>query len=237
MLFPTKTIALRCQKFMSQCLDPTVPVRVIELTAKENTSTNAPESDKSVTSNLGVVFFPQQNFPVAKQFWQHSGDGISSRRAEFCQRQLDEGRMVDASGSSQAISGRPKGPKRYATKGSTEKTATDKEAAPEGSDATTFLEERFGRNLGFAFVRSAKVALRRRIAGTLKSSVGPQDALKISSEGGRDVEGFTEDDVFLYPTGMSAIFNTHRSLLEVIGERKSVCYRYGKPMSDHHDIF
>lgn len=113
-----------------------------------------------------------------------------------------------------------KGPKRY-SRVSSEKPKKEPEL-----DTTAFVEERFGRNLGVAFVGSAKLALRRRIAGTLRSDVGLQDALTLSQEGGRDVDGFTENDVFLYPTGMSAIFNAHRSLLAILGARKSVCYRY-----------
>jgi cystathionine gamma-synthase len=40
----------------------------------------------------------------------------------------------------------------------------------------------------------------------------------------RNVTGFSEDDVYLYPTGMSAIFNTHRNLLKAKGELKAVVF-------------
>lgn len=162
--------------------------------------------------------FPAGEFKIAKQFWQHSGDGISSRRAEFCHQELEEGSLVEPS----ELSNRPaKGPKRYSRvvvdKGASKLPA----AVPDGPDVSIFVEERFGRNLAVEFVANAKLAVRRRIAGTLKSNVSLSDAIALSSEGGRDV---TEDEVYLMPTGMSAIFNAHRLLLATIGTRKSVCY-------------
>jgi cystathionine gamma-synthase len=217
MLFPSLATASRCRQFI-KTHSPTVPppaVRVIEFTPRLG-------QDACIASGLCAVLFPAGEFKVAKQFWQHSGDGISSRRAEFCQQELDDG-LLREKGLPDELSNRPaKGPKRY-SRVSVDK-GTNKPA--DGPDASQFVEERFGRNLGVEFVANAKLAVRRRIAGTLKSNVALSDAIALKSEGGRDVDGFTEGDVYLHPTGMSAIFNSHRLLLETLGPRKGVCYGF-----------
>lgn len=89
----------------------------------------------------------------------------------------------------------------------------------EGDESSRFVEERFGRNLDISFVEGAKLAIKRRIAGSLKP-----DESKTSNIG--DLERVSETDVYLYPCGMSAIFNTHRLLISVLGLKKSVCYGF-----------
>ncbi|KAL7272730.1 Cystathionine gamma-synthase [Rhizina undulata] len=237
MLFPSLRVASRCRQFVKQKSPSTPPpiVRIVELVSLIPKSESQGE-DGRISSDLYAVLFPTAEIKVAKQFWQHSGDGVSSRRAEFCQREFDDGLLVEKSAyiehSNDPAHRLSKGPKRYS------RTLSDKvqhhvstpEAKPfvtaEEPDTTQFVEERFGRNLDASFVDSAKLAIRRRIAGTLKSNVSPSDALALSNEGGRLVEGFTENDVFLYPTGMSAIFNTHRLLMSVLGPKKSICYGF-----------
>jgi cystathionine gamma-synthase len=185
-----------------------------------------PGAEDRISSGLCAVVYPSGEHPIAKQFWQHSGEGISSRRAEFCQRELEEGLLAEKS-SVQAMPNRvTKGPKRYSRMSQDKGPWKPPSPPADAPDTSRFVEERFGRNLDLAFVRHAKLAVQRRIAGTLRSNVGPLDALSLSREGGRDVEGFTEADVFLYPTGMSAIFNSHRILMLALGAAKSVCYGY-----------
>ena len=220
MLFPTATIAARCQQFVKQksLTIPPPSVRVVELIPRVNESS-------CISSGLAAVLFSSGEFKVAKQFWQHSGDGVSSRRAEFCQQELEDGLLVEK-GLPEEVLGRPaKGPKRYSRVPTDKGSKPLSPAIPDGPDASRFVEERFGRNLGVEFVVNAKLAVRRRIAGTLRSNVVLSDAIALSREGGRE-EGFTEDDVYLYPTGMSAIFNSHRLLMETMGLKKSVCYGY-----------
>ncbi|KAF8543049.1 pyridoxal phosphate-dependent transferase [Trichophaea hybrida] len=219
MLFPSPSIASRCRQFVKQH-SPTSPppsVRVIDLTPRGG-------QDTYISSGLSAVFFPIDEFKVAKQFWQHSGDGVSSRRAEFCQRELEEGFLVE---KGKDLSSRlAKGPKRY-SRGSIDKECFKlSPLVPDGPDTSQFVEERFGRNLGVEFVSNAKLAIRRRIAGTLRSNIGLDDAIALSREGGRDVDGFTEDDVYLFPSGMSAIFNSHQLLLEARGPERSICYGF-----------
>lgn len=86
-------------------------------------------------------------------------------------------------------------------------------------ESSIFLEERFGRNLDLSFAKEAKIALRRRISS------------KINESGSG---GVSEDDVYLYPSGMASIFSAHRAVLEAGGNYKSVCY--GFPYVDTKNI-
>lgn len=81
-------------------------------------------------------------------------------------------------------------------------------------DHSLYVEQRYGRNLPTGSAAVAKQALRRRIAGVL-------DADETSD--GRKVG---EDDVWLFPTGMSAIYNAHLACLAAWKgqEKKSSCF-------------
>lgn len=94
-------------------------------------------------------------------------------------------------------------------------------------DQMVYLEERYGRNLDISFAGRVKIALRRRIAGTLKENVDVNEALlKGTGKSGRSVKGLDESDVYLCPTGMSAIWTAHQLLLNSLTPRKSVCFGY-----------
>lgn len=98
-----------------------------------------------------------------------------------------------------------------------------------------YVEERYGRNLDLSLAPLAKLAMRRRIAGVLKESPGeavPIEKMGKTEQGAtstRGVVSLTEDDVWLYPGGMSAIFHAHQLAMgsrersgKAIG--KSVCF-------------
>jgi cystathionine gamma-synthase len=116
-------------------------------------------------------------------------------------------------------------------------------------DHSTFLEERYGRNLPLSSSKLAKLALRRRIAGVLlphekPASSGAGALERVPRGSGWNEKGkinmdaekrVTEEDCFLYPTGMSAIWHAHQ-LAMVWKERKqgavgkSICF--GFPYTD-----
>lgn len=197
---------------------------------------------------IHIVLFPQDAFPFAKQFWQHAGDIISSRMAEYCLRILDDNkeqadenaeksekskdgdlykpRQTMGSRSRSHYSSKPTSPSPKKT------DAKDEEAV----EQTTYLEERYGRNLPIKFANNAKIALRRRIAGVL---TGEEEDLtdivnKIANigldeqrqqKGDRGIKGLSEEDVYLYPCGMSAIYHAHQiSMIMDDGSLKSVCF-------------
>ena len=97
-------------------------------------------------------------------------------------------------------------------------------------DCSTYLEERYGRNLPQDAATFAKRALRRRIAGVLLrdeaadwETIGaPNSELRPSTRG----LGVTEDDVYLYPTGMAAIWNAHQTISAVRPRAKSVAFGF-----------
>lgn len=99
------------------------------------------------------------------------------------------------------------------------------------SDLTTYLEERYGRNLPLFNAGLAKQALKRRIAGGLLPSDEDygkvQDVARGAGTDGK--RAVTEEDVYLYPGGMSAIWHAHdtcRKNRRAKGEKegKSICY-------------
>lgn len=227
MLFPSRIIANRMLNFMHRLAPDTQGVaRIVEFVP----SAQKPQHSESqrVQPRLSAVLYPAEHWPIAKQFWQHSGDGVSSRRAEFCEKALHEGTMVDKA----SIYDKPrmtKGPRRYQRQMSVDSPhQSPTEDSPDGTDPFAFVEERFGRNLNVQFAVQAKLAIRRRIAGSLTSDADLHEALQHPEdvERTRSAHGFSVDDVFLYPSGMSAIFNTHRNLMSVRPQNKSISYGF-----------
>ncbi len=98
----------------------------------------------------------------------------------------------------------------------------DDELTPEFN---TYLEERYGRNIAVSNADLAKRALRRRIAGIIAPDenmmfLAPEEDL----HGPRRRVKVTEHDVFLFPAGMSAIWNAHQLALSALPPAKSVCF-------------
>lgn len=226
-VFPSLKTARICQDFLVSKIPPdqTSKLRIV------NFVPSAKAANSDVVSKLYAIIYPKEYASVAKQVWQHSGHGISSRRGEFCLNALKDGYLVEDTaeapeGKSPVIS---KGPRRYQQKGSALKEPPSSNP-PEGREYAQFIEERFGRNLSSAFADDAKRAVRRRIAGSLTSTADLSEALESKPSDGR-VAGLTEDDVFLFTTGMTSIFSTHQNLLSAWGgDKKSICF--GFPYTD-----
>ncbi|PWN51960.1 PLP-dependent transferase [Violaceomyces palustris] len=334
-LLPSAAVASRCRDFIksqfakqSPAVTSPPPVRIVHFSIVDPNSRASPSygsnsppcssSSSSVSETLCiyVVLFPAEIFPIAKSYWQHTGDGISSRMAERCLKLLEEsGRLeagsrgdaspdqsaespIEAFSDSKKTFAKSRYHSRYAAVGSGVNSANlsptssgflppkpvavsssalseglsnlsdDQpssrkpiaDAKPEGTrpllsddslsaDHSTYVEERYGRNLPIASAAQAKLALRRRIAGTLLSDrpgCAKNPGASNDSAAGETVRagtGATEDDVYLYPTGMSAIFHAHQVAMIERGIRnpaaspgrlgalgKSVCF--GFPYTD-----
>lgn len=182
---------------------------------------------------ISAVLFPESHFKIAKTFWQHSGDGISSRRAEYCHKAFSDGRLVVKQLAREQIQPQEdmtrlyKGPRRYQKKPSVDITPESTlDGALEGRDYVQFIEERFGRNLDLSLADNAKLAIRRRIAGVLTANLELHEALAASGPPSQEdnVDGLSEHDIYLHPSGMSSIFNTHRSMMACRGKRKSISF-------------
>ncbi|RDW67926.1 putative o-succinylhomoserine (thiol)-lyase [Coleophoma cylindrospora] len=243
MLFPSTKCARRCAKFIisrDSSIDAAA-ISVLDLVL--DTAVDTPEILRKISPTISAVLFPGELFPYAKQYWQHSGDGVSSRRAEFCHTIFLEGLLVDQESIRVAHNEyqKPKGPKRY-QRGSVDKpspNAQSKHAIPVESDvgitngtsetreSSQFVEERFGRNLDVSFVNNAQSAIRRRIAGSLIGDVDlgspPSPTTPTNLRG---VSNLSEDDVYLYPCGMNSIFHAHRTFLEARGPLKSISFGF-----------
>ncbi|KAF8342770.1 pyridoxal phosphate-dependent transferase [Cantharellus anzutake] len=257
-LFPSSRIAQSCRAFMhAHSPGPTapIPVRIAQfmLQPPPTARTARTTSSNQPSVELHIVLFPLEHAALAKSYWQHTGNGISSRLAEYCLSLLPVPDLID---QCEALSGIPISPtpptrnrfgkhygnKRDSLRGSgastpvgsgtvTPKTIDDG-LTPEFN---TYLEERYGRNLALSNADLAKRALRRRIAGIIAPDEktmllapaedlhGPQRSVKV-----------TEHDVFLFPAGMSAIWHAHQLALAALPPAKSVCF--GFPYTDTYKI-
>ncbi|PQE14528.1 cystathionine gamma-synthase protein [Rutstroemia sp. NJR-2017a BBW] len=242
MLFPSTKTANSCVKFMLG-RDPSISpnqLKVVDLVLERGPGST--EIITKLSPSISAVLYPKEFFPVAKQYWQHSGNGVSSRRAEFCHTLFQEGLLVrrTASSSPQSTEKLCKGPRRY-QRGSIDKTSRSNHgsngidgvhspispANSEARESLQFLEERFGRNLDVSLVDNAKSAIRRRIAGALVDEVDLSQAPSGEMTSNmRGVAGLSEDDVYLYPCGMNSIFTTHQMMLKARGPLKSISFGF-----------
>lgn len=225
MLFPSPMTAARCQDFIIRQTPELGPeqVKIVHLVP---ISERARSKELAVISpKISAVLFPADRFQIAKAFWQHSGEGVSSRRAEYCHSLLDKGVLVDSA----TLDESPrftKGPRRYQNK-----TSVDLDNPPSSSndnsepyDPIQFVEERFGRNLDLSLAKNAKLAVRRRIAGSLTADVDLTEALALEKDASRTRKVSAEDDVYLYPCGMNSIFHAHRNLMATKPPLRSIVY-------------
>ncbi|KAF5379060.1 hypothetical protein D9615_005932 [Tricholomella constricta] len=260
MVFATQRVAEQCRSFLQTrsvnsrllslliCPEDKANGRIIE-----RDSRTPPDSSSAASANVHIVLFGPDSFPVAKEFWQHTGMGISSRLAEHCLSMLPDDLTRAGTSSSPPIT--PRFPakafnKHYSVKGQAKSTSPPtspfvgsptKEASVEETldpDHSVYLEERYGRNLPLAYAASAKRALRRRVAGVLirdnnfdcQGEPSAGDKNLVVGPSSRGVADVSENDVFLYPTGMAAIWNAHHIALAVRPAAKSVCF--GFPYTD-----
>ena len=226
-------------------VEPKQRIRLAELDLTQPDETHPLAN---LPARLNVVIFPSKFAPVIKQFWQHSGEGISSRFAQHALRVLEESEAASLQGPGVRGSGtNPRyrlGAYRLDVQQAALQNADERVAA---RDEELFVEERFGRNLEVTDADNAKVMLKKRIAGI----VG--DALDASDSGDPDcpndncgasncnsssavthgnipstavdhdsIRGITENDVFLFPSGMSAVYNANRLVRTLFPGRKSV---------------
>ncbi|KAL8817363.1 MAG: hypothetical protein Q9223_003783 [Gallowayella weberi] len=234
-LLPSHKIAMRCLAFFQNhlaALGSGETTRIIDLLPRADPQIGNDRSHIRLAPMLSAVIYPKRHSAVAKSFWQHTGEGISSRRAELCHRAFNDGFLAPMASNEQTDNRRThlaghksiKGPLRYQKArlqdGAEEEEKVQPISHPEEKrhvtdDSILFVEERYGRNLDLSLAREAKIAIRRRIAGALlaDNNLDPTADGVYSGTGVRQVAGFSEDDVYLYPSGMSSIFNAHRVML------------------------
>jgi cystathionine gamma-synthase len=247
LLCPSKKIADHCRTFILNraALSGTLAhVRLAQYFI-------CPEDSSAQTrqcAELHIALFPADLSPISKQFWQHTGLGISSRFAEHCLSLLpgQDEQNLQSSASPPGSPTLTRSPfrasnKHYSVKqptawipstGVSQPSSTVMPSDMLSKDQSTYLEERYGRNLPLGAAAFAKRALRRRIAGVLigdNMQDGPQGPCAGAQDveigpSSRGVQDVSEDDVFLFPTGMAAIWNAHQLCLRARPPAKSVCF-------------
>eukprot|EP00842_Homolaphlyctis_polyrhiza_P003328 jgi/Hompol1/3997/HPOL_000693-RA len=165
--FPSESSAAACQAFIQQRVSAQVSIDRIRLA-----QVAIPATVSIAQTSVHIVLFPQTLASIAKQFWQHTGEGISSRFAEHCLRTLG----VISTASAELL-----------------------------ADETGSIDQPADR---------AKATVRERIADIISDS-----QFQIS-----------QDNVYLFPCGMSAIYNVHRAILKLRPNIKSV--QFGFPYID-----
>lgn len=217
MVFPLYGAAKRCREFIRKRSD--CRVRVLQLATPP--PANDFQKSSVVEATVGVVFFPAEHFGLAKQYWQHAGEGVSSRMAEYVTKALG-GEGVNGARGKQEWQAQQIQRNLPSIGAAIRQNGGNEEAEREFN---TFIEQKYGRVLDLKFASEAKAALRRRIAG--KADKAGSEAEEMAGKRGKLV---AETDVYLFPTGMAALFSAHRAALSVAGNKKSVCY--GFPYTD-----
>ncbi|KAI6356660.1 Cystathionine gamma-synthase [Pyricularia oryzae] len=254
MLFPNRQAALRCVDYVrgrAPSQSALAGLDAVHLTLTPEAPKVVVDQLRPISPAVSAVLLSPEAFPVAKEYWQHSGDGVSSRRAEFCQN-LFSAKLLVPEGSS-PLSPQPpvfksaKGPRRYrretpsndtpapnGTNGATTPPRAAKTQEQESEEETErFLEERFGRNLDISLLPRARSAIKRRIAGALSADhdISSSHTFPAMESNTRGVNNLVEDDVLIYPCGMNAIFHAHRLLMSARGrDLKSI--NFGFPYVD-----
>lgn len=246
-LYPSGRSAELCREYLhAHSPDPARPidVRIVRYTIHPpevlNPALAKPSSTPRPSVELHIVFFPVENERLGFSFWQHTGSGISSRFAEYCLTLIS---LSEPPAASKATNGThpssptppsPVAPKAKHKHYSALQKGVQSPIAPspapvndeddvDGSspDWSRFVEERYARNLPLSEAPMAKRQLRRRIAGVL---LAEQVQSAESSPSPSTTSGPSEEDVFLLPAGMCAIWHAHRTVTGAFPPYKSVCF-------------
>ncbi|KAJ8295086.1 putative cystathionine gamma-synthase [Rhodotorula toruloides] len=128
-LLPTESTARGCSSFLSSRSPPvhsritSWPIHAVSSSSPTDSTPSASAATRTIT--VWACFFPSSDFPAAKQYWQHTGEGISSRVAERCLILLGE-IEADANGATGGAGASPT-------------QATPSQAGPGQEGATRFF--------------------------------------------------------------------------------------------------
>lgn len=223
MIFASYNCAKRCREYIkSNTENKLILVRVLQLSTPPPATEVEKQSRMELT--IGIVFFPSAEFPLAKQYWTFAGEGVSLRMAEYVTKELfgeEEPRRTRTKQELQAEKIQKKSPSILASM----RTNSQGQNEEVEKEFNTFIEQKYGRVLDLQFAADAKLALKRRISGRAAHSLREQLEEPESEESKRGIF-LHEKDVFLYPTGMAAIFHAHQAALHIDEPKKSVCFGF-----------
>ncbi|KAI8841022.1 pyridoxal phosphate-dependent transferase [Chytriomyces cf. hyalinus JEL632] len=249
-VFPSSRSVKECRAFMKKMIlkansgydsSLATSIRIVEFAVRPIFQESSPSAidPAALIQNTAFVYalmFPVAAAPVAKMFWQHAGEGISSRFAEYCLRVLGSNKQSVEYFSDRPGSGEIRGvmaaSDRFQTPGYKHQDQSGHMEGTSGSAESNashlFVEERFGRNLDFSLAAESKHILKKRIAGVLADETdGKKSAQTSDQPRGSEVN---ESHVYLFPTGMSAIYNAYRAAQALLPNRKTV--QFGFPYTD-----
>ncbi|KAJ3290136.1 hypothetical protein HDU79_003499 [Rhizoclosmatium sp. JEL0117] len=246
MVFPSNRTITEARQFMKSYilksnsgydLKLATSIRIAEFAIQpifQEASPAAADPTASYQSNVFVyaLLFPEAAAPVAKMFWQHAGEGISSRFAEHCLKLLGSNYASKSYFTNVGAKN-----DRFQTPGFRLQDLggghVRQVSGAESIANQLFVEERFGRNLDLSLAPQAKIMLRQRIAGVLSDGGDSSDEGKmpiVTNESVRQLEGLNESHVLLFPTGMSAIYNAFRIVQRLKPGLRTV--QFGFPYTD-----
>ncbi|ODV96895.1 hypothetical protein PACTADRAFT_74498 [Pachysolen tannophilus NRRL Y-2460] len=217
MIFPTYKIAKSCRKFIKEkTLLSNCNVRILQLSTPS--PTQGEDESIRIETNFSVVYFPSSEYPLAKQYWQHAGQGISSRMGEYILSELKPKLLELSEHNSKDLQQKQKAKNKTSRRSSSLRSSSSTATAVTEKEYSTFIEERFGRNLDLRFNKEARIILQKRIS------------TKINEADDNQKNKLSKDDVYLFPSGMASIFNAHQAILLSFPERaakqKSVCFGF-----------
>ncbi|KAJ1542142.1 hypothetical protein HK096_009620, partial [Nowakowskiella sp. JEL0078] len=235
LIFPSRRSAQECRDFIMQNTESNSRIAEYTLTPPTNSQNDDPCLALQTAVTLHIILFARTSFSFAKQYWQHTGEGISSRLAEHCAK------VMAIMRANQRVEGDArawKSPEEHRRKTYNRfyvDAANSRDVAEDdirnldhgNNEWGVFVEERFGRNLDVDSADEAKFTLKKRIAGLFGDLV---DDIVVKSGAGRGVAGLTEKDVYLYPTGMSSIYNAFRVISKLNPGLRTI--QFGFPYID-----
>lgn len=182
--FPTHRTATTCLDFIQSNNSTVHPdrLRLVQIAPLSSKIKDLSFDDNAVHwTTFWAVVFQQEDLKVAQQAWQHRGEGMSSRHAEFCLTLLERGYLAATKDTHVELKAIEEAHDKQG-----EDPIIDPVILPDGSDAIATIKRRI----------SAVASMDRR-----ENPVNPED-------------------VFLYPSGMSAIAHGFEALWTIHGKEK-----------------
>ncbi|GAA5928626.1 uncharacterized protein JCM15063_003924 [Sporobolomyces koalae] len=104
--------AQRCSDFLAS-RSPSIPSRTVDWLVKSTASAASLSDDpeaalRNRTITVHACFFDKKDFSFAKQYWQHTGEGIQSRVGERCLILLGEAEESEAGGKGESRQPQPR---------------------------------------------------------------------------------------------------------------------------------
>ncbi|KAK1999668.1 hypothetical protein LX36DRAFT_689963 [Colletotrichum falcatum] len=204
--------ARRCLAFMKKHTETSTADKISFLDFGLHTSKDVSPLLCSLVPTVSAIVYSPEVFPVAKQYGQHTGDGVSSRCAEFCHGLLKRVSLPASSGP-----GLPRGG-----------SARDLGAAPKTQESMRFLEERFGHNLDLSLVEWAKSVITRRIAGAMAADMeASTSSLPSMGDNLGNHKDLQESDVYLSNVKSINFGSSYVDALKILQKFGPGCLFYG----------